>query len=150
MSAWYANGLRFECTQCGNCCSGDPGYVWLSVKEQKQMATALGLPRDEFLLRYTRLVSDRISLLERPNGDCILLTADGRCAVNSIKPRQCLAFPFWPRLVASKEAWERAGTRCPGIDKGTHYAPEEIDVLSDMTTPKELIARVLDRKRTAD
>ena len=27
--AWYSEGLRFECTQCGACCSGEPGYVWV-------------------------------------------------------------------------------------------------------------------------
>ncbi|MFM1805538.1 MAG: hypothetical protein RL136_2417, partial [Planctomycetota bacterium] len=27
---WYAEGLRFECTQCGNCCSGGPGAVWFT------------------------------------------------------------------------------------------------------------------------
>ena len=26
-SEWYAKGLRFTCTQCGNCCSGPPGTV---------------------------------------------------------------------------------------------------------------------------
>jgi len=147
MTSWYAGGLRFECTQCGNCCTGDPGYVWLSEAEQQQISRALGLDRNEFLLRYTRLVNGRISLREHPNGDCMLLTADRRCAVNTHKPRQCLAFPFWPRLVASREAWEGAGTRCPGIGGGTHYAPEEVEVISDLGTPKEIIARIFKSKR---
>ena len=30
---WYGGGLRFTCTQCGNCCTGQPGYVWISKKE---------------------------------------------------------------------------------------------------------------------
>jgi len=147
MGNWYADGLRFECTQCGNCCTGDPGFVWLSAKEQQQIADALGLPVAEFLLRYTRLVNGRISLREHPNGDCMLLTEDRRCSVNGVKPRQCLTFPFWSRLVASPEAWEGAGTRCPGIDKGVHYKPEEVDVISDLTTPKEIIARIFRGKR---
>ena len=25
---WYADGLSFECTMCGNCCTGPPGAVW--------------------------------------------------------------------------------------------------------------------------
>ena len=143
---WYADGLRFECTQCGNCCTGDPGYVWLSESEQKQIAGALGLDLSEFLLRYTRLVHGRISLREHSNGDCMLLTEDRRCSVNSLKPRQCLAFPFWPRLVASRESWEGAGARCPGINRGAHYAPEEVDTISEMSTPKEVMARIFRRK----
>ena len=28
--AWYAEeGLAFECTGCGDCCTGAPGYVWV-------------------------------------------------------------------------------------------------------------------------
>ena len=27
---WYADGLPFTCTQCGDCCTGDPGYVWVT------------------------------------------------------------------------------------------------------------------------
>ena len=26
-------GLRFECTQCGDCCTGAPGYVWVNKAE---------------------------------------------------------------------------------------------------------------------
>ena len=40
---WYAEGLRFECTQCGNCCSGGPGAVWFTSEEAGGMARALGL-----------------------------------------------------------------------------------------------------------
>ena len=27
---WYRDGLRFECTRCGACCTGAPGYVWVT------------------------------------------------------------------------------------------------------------------------
>lgn len=30
---WYAPGLSFTCTQCGNCCTGEPGVVWVSDEE---------------------------------------------------------------------------------------------------------------------
>ena len=30
---WYAAGLQFGCTECGNCCAGAPGYVWISTEE---------------------------------------------------------------------------------------------------------------------
>ena len=28
---WYRDGLRFECTRCGHCCTGAPGYVWVDA-----------------------------------------------------------------------------------------------------------------------
>ena len=45
---WYADGLHFECTQCGNCCSGPPGYVWVTKQDIKAIARHLGR-KDESL-----------------------------------------------------------------------------------------------------
>ena len=36
---WYQAGLRFGCTQCGNCCSGPPGYVWVNREEIRAIQT---------------------------------------------------------------------------------------------------------------
>ena len=66
MRNWYADGLRFECTACGNCCTGTPGYVWLSPAEQTEIAACLGIPVKQFKKRYTRLVHGMVSLLEAP------------------------------------------------------------------------------------
>ncbi|RMD61622.1 MAG: YkgJ family cysteine cluster protein, partial [Planctomycetota bacterium] len=40
---WYSAGLRFECTQCGACCTGSPGYVAFTEEEARGMASRLGL-----------------------------------------------------------------------------------------------------------
>ncbi|MHC4940218.1 MAG: YkgJ family cysteine cluster protein [Planctomycetota bacterium] len=146
MSNWYADGLRFECTRCGNCCTGNPGYVWLSPAEQKEIAAALDLPLKKFLRKYTRLVHGMVSLLETRRGDCILLTEDKRCSIQEVKPRQCLAFPFWPRLLASKQEWEKMSFRCPGIGSGPTYLPEEIDAIAERGTPRAVVERIFRRK----
>jgi len=142
---WYQDGLRFECTRCGNCCTGTPGYVWLSPREQAELAAALDLSLAQFLARHTRLVHGMVSLRERPNGDCVLLTEDRRCSVQDAKPRQCLAFPFWPRLLSSSEEWERAGLRCPGIGQGPRYRPEEIEAIAERGTPRDVVERIFAR-----
>ena len=36
---WYKEGLRFKCTECGKCCTGAPGYVWVNKEEVAEMAT---------------------------------------------------------------------------------------------------------------
>ena len=146
MSNWYADGLRFECTLCGNCCTGTPGYVWLSPAEQKEIAAALDLPVRTFLKKHTRLVHGMVSLLETPGGDCTLLTEDKRCSIQAVKPRQCLAFPFWPRLLASKVEWEKASFCCPGIGSGPRYLPQEIDAIAERGTPREVVHRIFRRK----
>ena len=51
---WYAEGLQFECTLCGACCTGPPGLVEFTRAEGIRMARALGLTFREFLLRYAR------------------------------------------------------------------------------------------------
>ena len=43
MAEWYADGLRFSCTQCGNCCTGPPGAVWFNEDEGKAMADKVGV-----------------------------------------------------------------------------------------------------------
>src|SRR4051812_33979111 len=73
---WYEDGLRFTCSQCGNCCTGGPGYVFLSDVEIGRMAEFLKIPREELLEKYCRRVGSNISLKEkrgRGGYDCIFL-----------------------------------------------------------------------------
>jgi Fe-S-cluster containining protein len=142
---WYADGLRFSCTQCGNCCSGPPGTVWVTAEEGQRIARRLGVDQGTFYERYARPVGKRWSLRERPFGDgldCILLDRDrvpGRavCSVYEDRPRQCRSWPFWPENLRSLRHWERARDRtpCPGMDQGRLYGVEEIRVMRD-STPK--------------
>ena len=47
---WYGEGLRFECSQCGNCCRnhGEYGYVYLMPPEVTALAELLGLDEATF------------------------------------------------------------------------------------------------------
>lgn len=113
---WYKNGLRFACTECGGCCSGAPGYVWLEQEDIERLAKKLSLSTEEFLKRYTRKIGHRYSLIETsPNYDCIFLR-DNRCHVYDSRPKQCRTFPWWKENIDSKESWEEAKKRCEGID----------------------------------
>src|SRR4051812_31148021 len=77
-SVWYAEGLKFECTQCGHCCGGSPGYVWVTVEDMERMAEHVGLGFDDFTRAHVRGVGKRYSLVEKPNYDCVFLTRDER------------------------------------------------------------------------
>jgi len=113
---WYKDGLRFKCTGCGECCTGEPGYVWLSPEEIKTIANHLGLPIEEFLKTYTRKIFGRVSLLEdRLNYDCIFLK-DKRCQIYSARPLQCRTFPWWEENLASPASWKEVSRRCEGVD----------------------------------
>ena len=147
MSHWFADGLAFACTQCGTCCTGSQGYVWVSPRDQASLAAHLGLDLDTFRRRYTRSVGHLLSLVDKPNGDCIFLTEERRCSIQAVKPRQCLTFPFWPRLSASRESWEETAHGCPGIGGGPRYRADEIRTIQDRETPREVICRILTQRR---
>ena len=109
---WYQDGLSFRCSQCGNCCRIE-GYVWLNDREIAEMADYLDLELEEFSRRYLRRVNGHISLIEKPNHDCIFWE-DG-CSVYPVRPTQCRTFPFWPEHLESRDAWNEASRDCPGM-----------------------------------
>ncbi len=134
---WFDDkGLKFSCTQCGNCCSGPPGFVWFNEDEATQMAINLGITRELFLDTYARKLRGRWSLIEVRKGDifdCVFLRRDpqgkAQCSIYQARPQQCKTWPFWPELLTGPKAWKEASRRCPGMDTGTHYPAEKIRLI---------------------
>ena len=133
---WYHAGLKFQCTQCGDCCTGAPGYVWVNKEEIEALAALLKLDVEEFEKRYVRRVGIRKSLVEFPNGDCIFFHSESRtCQVYQARPRQCRTWPFWNSNLASPEAWQRQPTlprlqsRQTGHAGKNRGAAEDIDAI---------------------
>lgn len=124
---WYAEGLRFTCTGCGDCCTGGPGYVWVNQAEIDALAARLGLPSLEFERRFVRQVGVRRTLAERKNYDCVFLDGETRkCTVYEGRPRQCRTWPFWDSNLQSPEAWQDTCDVCPGSGRGKLYSIETI------------------------
>ena len=124
---WYSGGLRFECTQCGDCCSGSEGYVWVNQEEINAMASRVGLEPNVFEEKYVKRVGVRRSLKERPGGDCVLLDEQTRkCTAYEERPRQCKTWPFWDSNIRTPEAWEETAQACPGCNKGNLVPLETI------------------------
>ncbi len=139
--AWYDAGLRFECSQCGNCCSGPPGAVWFTPEEGRLIAARLGVSEADFLERYTRRVGVRRTFNERESDigfDCVFLdrlSVPGRasCSIYDLRPTQCRTWPFWPENLASPQAWTQAKAMmpCHGMDHGRLHSFVEIRVQVD-------------------
>jgi Fe-S-cluster containining protein len=124
---WYSGGLRFECTQCGDCCSGSEGYVWVNQEEINAMASRVGLEPKVFEEKYVKRVGVRRSLKERPGGDCVLLDEQTRkCTAYEERPRQCKTWPFWDSNIRTPEAWEETAQACPGCNNGNLVPLETI------------------------
>ncbi len=140
---WFADGLRFQCTQCGNCCTGPPGAVWFTRAEGRRMAGKLGLDEETFRARYARRVGRRWSLAEHKTEhgyDCVFLDRDSvpgkaLCSIYEARPAQCRNWPFWPQNLSTKRAWITAKRRtpCPGMDTGPLVPVQEIRILRDGT-----------------
>lgn len=125
---WYKDGLRFQCTGCGDCCSGAPGFVWLTNDEIAAIAAELGMEVPAFERRYVRTIGVRKSLRERKKTyDCVLLDAQTRkCTVYNVRPRQCRTWPFWDSNIRTPEAWAQTCEVCPGSGTGKLYQLEAI------------------------
>jgi Fe-S-cluster containining protein len=125
---WYHAGLRFTCTQCGDCCTGSPGYVWVNNEEIAALAKLLGQEIDDFEDRYVRRVGARKSLKEFPGGDCVLLDSQSRrCTVYEARPAQCRTWPFWDSNLKTPADWEHTCSVCPGSGKGRLYTLDEVE-----------------------
>ena len=140
---WFAPGLRFTCTQCGNCCTGAPGYVWFDEAEAAAMAKLVGLTPSQFRQAYARRLGGRWSLREVERDgklDCVFLkrSADGRalCSVYSARPQQCRTWPFWPENLANRAAWRRAAGNCPGMNQGRFVPADQVRLIRDSNEPQ--------------
>ena len=123
---WYADGLNFTCTMCGKCCTGTPGFVWVSDDEIAALAVLRGEPVEEVLGLYTRVAHRGRTLREKVNGDCVFYDQQTGCTVYEARPRQCRTWPFWESNVATPEAWADTQAICPGSGRGELIPAEEI------------------------
>lgn len=130
MEAYYrGNPLRFECTGCGACCTGNgEQYVFLAPGEALVLAARLGVGRGWFRRRYMMRIpeGDRV-LRMTARGACVFLQENGHCAVYDARPVQCRTYPFWPELVATRAAWEGETARCEGIGRGARIPLDVIE-----------------------
>ncbi|MCH2210663.1 MAG: YkgJ family cysteine cluster protein [Fuerstiella sp.] len=125
---WYSDGLQFTCSQCGDCCTGDPGVVWVNEEELQAIADYLDRPIGEIRLFHTRPVRGRVSLTEYQNGDCTFFDSrERKCKVYPVRPGQCRTWPFWNSNIESRRKWNEVCDSCPGAGTGQFFSLEEIE-----------------------
>jgi Fe-S-cluster containining protein len=66
----------------------------LDEGEITAIAAFQGMAESDFIERFTRLQVNRqgLALIDKPGGECIFYEANG-CAIQPVKPRQCVDFP---------------------------------------------------------
>jgi hypothetical protein len=129
---FYAKGLRFECTGCGECCrshGGRPAWVYVTIDERRRLARHFKLRTSTFTRRYCEKTHGFFHL-RNPSSDCIFLDG-GRCTVYAARPGQCRTYPFW-RENMNRKAWNGEVKReCEGVGRGRVWSPQEIELRLD-------------------
>ncbi len=126
---WYhqREGLRFECTGCGDCCHR-PGLVLLTPVDVLRIADACQMTPDAFRTRYALYSDEGLWVLDvGDDAPCVFLDDEDRCSIHAVKPWQCAAYPFWTEVVATQKAWDKERRQCEGIGRGERVAPNIID-----------------------
>lgn len=137
-NCFYKDGLNFSCRKgCNKCCSSESGFVFLSSRDIDEIAKAVNLTREEVIAVYTReyvsSTNERMLVLkEYSNADCVFLTKEG-CSIYDHRPLQCITYPFWDRILRSKEDWDNEAKECPGINsKDGHISKKDIDFIRSL------------------
>lgn len=127
---WEKEEVRFECRQCGRCCGGEPGAIWVTAEETKRIAEFLELSETAFRKRYLTRNMGRSSIRELENYDCTFLKRNAAaCSIYEVRPLQCRLFPFWPSILRDKAIWDYYAGRCPGMNHGKRYTKEMLEDL---------------------
>lgn len=89
--------IHFKCVRCGACCRWE-GLVRLDDQEIHANAQFLEMTIEHFIDKYTQITYDRtgLSLIDHPQTKyCIFYNDDNKsCLIQSVKPKQCSAFPY--------------------------------------------------------
>lgn len=130
---WYQDGLRFSCTRCGNCCTGAPGFTWVTEAEIAGLVKRLKTDDATFRKRFTRTVwrkgVQQVSLIDqggKQNHACVFFAKGKGCTVYEDRPRQCRTWPFWQRNIETPEEWAAEAKECPGMNRGVLHPAAKI------------------------
>ncbi len=132
---FYESGLRFECTQCGNCCKihGKYAYVYMREDEVTAIADYLQLSEEKFREQHCE-EDEGWTIIKMDEPACPFLDEQNRCKIYPVRPKQCATWPFWDENL--KEAIWNGPVKdcCPGIGKGELRSAEEVTRIANETS----------------
>jgi Fe-S-cluster containining protein len=123
-SYFFDQGIHFECQQCGICCTGDPGIIYVGKDEVTRIAEYLCVQVPFFIEKYLYPIKAGYSIREYADGRCFFY--ENGCTIYPVRPHHCKTFPFWFENLRSAKKWKRISKECPGIGCGSLYSKEQI------------------------
>jgi len=118
-SYFFDKGIRFACLQCGACCTGNSGIVYIDSDQINLIARHLNLTPTELIA--TRLTAFQAGFTARENSHGACVFYHNGCSIYPVRPLQCRSFPFWFNLLRSEKSWQTVRDHCPGIGRGRRY-----------------------------
>jgi len=105
------------CDTCeGRCCTGESGYIFVSINEIKEISKLLNLSVNDFGVKYLYKKGYKYSIKENLNKDsyeCVFYDRETNgCQIYEARPNQCRTFPFWDYY---KSRVDELKEECPGI-----------------------------------
>ncbi|MCP4115511.1 MAG: YkgJ family cysteine cluster protein [Desulfobacteraceae bacterium] len=102
----------FNCTQCGECCSGFGG-TYVNEEDVKRIAAFVNCDTATFTERYCDRSGTRLVLTQGDDGCCVFF--DKNCTIHPVKPYMCRAWPFLRTIVKNPENWNAMSRACEGM-----------------------------------
>ncbi|MEE9165798.1 MAG: YkgJ family cysteine cluster protein [Nitrospinota bacterium] len=132
-SYFFDNGIRFECQQCGACCTGSPGTIYVDKSEVSSIAKFLQISVSDFKEKYLYPFKNSYSILEHSDGQCFFY--NGEYKIYPVRPGQCSSYPFWFTNLRSEKKWQSVSKECRGIGQGRLYSKKKILEIVQTTFP---------------
>ncbi len=132
-SYFFDNGICFECQQCGVCCTGNPGTIYVDKSELSSIAKFLKIHVADFKEKYLYPFKNSYSIREHPDGRCFFYK--DMCKIYSIRPGQCSSYPFWFTNLRSEKKWKSVSKECRGIGQGHLHSKKKILKVVQTTFP---------------
>ena len=124
-SYFFDQGIYFECQNCGDCCTGDPGTIYVDRDDISRIARHLNSPVSHLIEKYLYPHKNSYSIREDSDGRCLFYKNNG-CRIYPVRPNQCSTYPFWFENLRSLKVWRRVSRMCPGIGRGSFYSKKQI------------------------
>ena len=122
----------FQCTQCGECCTGFGG-TYMTPEDVVRIAAYLGVGEEQFLDESCQMVDGMPVIAVGKDGRCVFFK--GNCSIHTVKPRMCCAWPFIEAVERAPSNWDLMADACEGIQTGVPHnvirdiVRKEIDAL---------------------
>ena len=129
---FYAEGLQFECTGCGDCCKLGGGFVYPSLEDVGFAARHLDLSIQAFTDKYMELHEGQYVF--KNNGDACIFYGEKGCTIYEGRPTQCRTYPFWKANLKSQYRWKMIMEECEGVGQGKLYTYAEIEAIRNQTS----------------